>query len=219
VKPDDATRLALEARKQIKEFALGWNEQRLLDRFVVTFRFARMSSEQGIKARQRQRIPRLAAALASDVYGAMPEFRSELEGLLGPVLPLPACDDRPATRLLSELDGLSGVSVRFRETLRRLADSEKTLFARIGRGGDRRSGERTLKSLVMGQAVLLYCEAAAKPGESPTGPLFRFVNLVGELVLGEEKPFSLNSISAEFRRMRPKARRFNPGVRLRDFYR
>ena len=188
-------------------------------RIVDIWRFARMSSEQGIKARQRQRIPRLAAALTSDVYGATPEFRSELEGLLGPVSPLPARDERPATRLLSELDGLSGVSVGFRGTLRRLADSEKTLSARIGRGGNRRSGERTLKSLVMGQAVLLYCEASGKPGGSPTGPLFRFVNLVGQLVLGEERSFSPNSVSAEFRRMRPKARRFNSEGRLRDFYR
>lgn len=201
------------ACSEISAFAPGWNERRLLARIGDTWRFARMNSEQGIRARQRQRIPRLAAAIASDIYGATPEFRSELEGLVGPVLPVPVCDDRPAKRLLSELDGLSGVSVRFRETLRCLAESEKTLSATIGRGGNRRSGERTLKSLVMGQAVLLYCEAAAKPGGSPTGPLFRFVNLVGQLVLGEERPFSPNSVSAEFQRMRPKARR------SQDFYR
>ena len=80
----------------------------------------------------------------------------------------------------------------------------------IGRGGDRRSGERKLKSLVMGQALLLYCEAAAKPMWSPTGPMFRFVNLIGELALGGEKPFSPNSVSAEFRRMRPRAKRLYP---------
>ena len=217
MKPDEATHLIEEARKQIRKFALGWNERRLVARIVETWRFARMNSERGIRARQRQRIPRLAAAIASDIYGATPEFRSQLEGLVGPVVPLLACDYRPATSLLRELDGLSGVSARFRETLGHLAESRRTLSATIGRGGNRRSGERTLKSLVMGQAVLLYCEAAAKPGGSPTGPLFRFVNLIGELVLGEERPFSPNSVSAEFRRMRPKARR--PQVRPPDFYR
>ena len=125
MKPDDAARLILEARKQIKEFALGWNEYRLLASIADTCRFARMSSEHGIGAIQRQRIPRLAAALAPDVHASTPEFRYELEGLVGPVPPLPTGDDRLATKLLRELDGLSGVSEQFRETLERLAESER----------------------------------------------------------------------------------------------
>jgi hypothetical protein len=140
----------LEARKQINQFALGWNEHRLLVRIADTCRFARMSSEHAIGAMRRQRIPRLAAALASDIHGLTPELRYELEGLVGHVLLLPTGEGWLATKLLRELDGLSGVSERFRETLERLGESEKRLPVTIGRGGDRRSGERKLESLVMG---------------------------------------------------------------------
>jgi hypothetical protein len=59
VKPDESTCLILEACKQIKKLALGWNERRLLARIVDTWRFARMNRELGNGATQRQRIPRL----------------------------------------------------------------------------------------------------------------------------------------------------------------
>ena len=121
MKLDDA-RLILKARKQIKEFALGWNECRLLAGIANTCRFARMNSEHGIGAIRRQRIPRLAAALARDIHGSTPAFRYELEGLVGPIRPLPTGDDRLATKLSRELDELSGVSERFRETLMRLGE-------------------------------------------------------------------------------------------------
>jgi hypothetical protein len=64
-----------------------------------------------------------------------------------------------------------------------------------------------LKSSVLGMIVRLYCEAHARPGGAENGSLFRFANAIGELALGEPKPFTPGAVRAEFRRMSPKVRR------------
>jgi hypothetical protein len=56
-------------------------------------------------------------------------------------------------------------------------------------------------------AVLLYCEAHERPGFTQDGPLVRFVNAVGELALGETRPFKSAMVRDEFRLMSPRARR------------
>lgn len=60
--------------------------------------------------------------------------------------------------------------------------------------------------------VRLYCEAHEKPAFSDGGPLVRFVNSVGRQALSvEADPFTSDAVKAEFRRMKPKARR-RPGL-------
>jgi hypothetical protein len=153
------------------------------------------------------------------VAAGRPGFQDELRMLAGrqpswrtipEVLPGGA---RLATKLLSELDELGGLSTEFIDALRMLAASERRQFATLrNRGGDRRSGERTLKTSVLGMIVRLYCEAHARPGGKENGPLFRFANAVGELALGKREPFSPGAVRGEFRRMKPRVRR-PPGLR------
>ncbi len=209
-KPDDAMRLILEARKQIKKFALGWSEERLLYGICNTVRFAMLN--RAIPLTQRRRIRQIANGLQSEIMGGTLGFQNELTGLIGIAppnksAPMKSSRNRLAGRLLSELDGLSGISPEFRETLRSLARSERERgLDRRPWGGDRRSGERSLEASVLGQAVRLYCEAHERPrcSRSPC-PLFRFANAVGELALGAPPPFTPGQVRAEFRRMKPKA--------------
>ncbi len=53
--------------------------------------------------------------------------------------------------------------------------------------------------------VRLYVDAHAKPAFSVGGPLVRFANGIGELVLQEQEPFTSDAVKAEFRRQRRKA--------------
>jgi hypothetical protein len=117
---------------------------------------------------------------------------------------------RLAEELLTELDGL-GVPDGLLDTLHALAGSEREWRCKqrntFTRGGDRRSGDRTLEGSILGMIVRLYCEAHERPTFSKNGPVVRFANAVGEHVLGEANPFTSDAVKAEFRRMKPKSRR------------
>lgn len=51
-----------------------------------------------------------------------------------------------------------------------------------GWGGDHRSGEDTFEKAVLGMTVRLYIAACREPGFSVNGPLYKFVNSIGELL-------------------------------------
>lgn len=118
---------------------------------------------------------------------------------------------RLARDLLSELDGLGGLRL---ETLGDLRDLAAGAPARSMR--DRRLGQFSVTDSVRRMAVRLYIEACDRPGFSMNGPLHRFANAVGELVLSERAPFSNDSVRAEFKSMRRVVRK--PVRRLSDFY-
>jgi integrase len=212
-------RLFPQAREEIREFAPGWNERHLLLRMYDIRRFAFFNGERAIPLARRRGIERLAGDLLLEPEGGPPGFWNELGDLSGRepdwrnVSP-----DLRATKLLKELDGLGGLSAEFLDGLRARAASERQRFAASHtRGGDRRSGEHSVKSSVLRMAVRLYCEADAKPGGREGGPLFRFANVIGEFALGERAPFKPGAVRAEFRRMKPKVK---PKVkRPLDFYR
>jgi hypothetical protein len=117
---------------------------------------------------------------------------------------------RLAGDLLRELE-LAGVGIGTAEQEAVFLNSLRMLktFDGVIRvlGGARRSGLRSLKSSVLRRIVRLYCEAQAKPRFSREGPMVRFVNTVGELALGDAKPFSSDADMGEFRRMKLQARR------------
>lgn len=119
---------------------------------------------------------------------------------------------RLADEMLAELQGLGGLPEGFLDALRALAGTKPEWRTdqqrRSNRGGDRRSGERTLEGSVLGMIVRVYCEAHHKPAFSEGGPLVRFANAVGRDVLSVSgKPFTSNAVKAEFRRMKSKVRR------------
>jgi hypothetical protein len=102
--------------------------------------------------------------------------------------------NRPARNLLAELGGLGGLDSAF---MRTLADLAANAPARAGRG--RRPGQFSIDDSVRRSAVRLYIHAsAAHPGFSINGPLYRFSNAVGELVLGRPSPFTNEALCAEF---------------------
>ena len=205
-------------RRKQKAFAPGWTETAVLERVYDICRFA---IGNGIPLDRRRRISRLAGDLLleiSNCSGPPAGFRDELRML---ARRQPSWRTIPevspggaglATKLLSELEGLGGLSTEFIDALSTLAASERRRFATLrNRGGDRRSGERTLKTSVLGMIVRLYCEAHASPGGRENGPLFRFANAIGELALGGREPFTPGAVRGEFRRMKPNVRR-PPGL-------
>jgi hypothetical protein len=156
--------------------------------------------------RVRWKVCILTAARSGEIFGARwPEF-----DLTQKVWTIPDTRMQLLARdLQRELEGLGGLHGEFSDTLRALAGPEPAWRRNLKVGSDRRSGERTLKSSVLGMAVRLYCEAHANPRFSIDGPLVRFANALGELVLGETNPFSPDAVRAEFRRMKPNARRLS----------
>lgn len=87
------------------------------------------------------------------------------------------------------------------------------LSPKPGHGGDRRSGKRTTESIVLRMAARLYWDLGGRTGFSIDGPLYRFVNLVGELALQKANPFSNNAVNQQWRRLKrelPAYRRANP---------
>ena len=149
-------------------FAFGWNEDKLLGRLFEIDRFARFNRQAVVSFERRRRIVRLAY------------------------------------ELLTELDGIGGLEANFLDTLRLLAGPKrerqtstrvvtdpKTGMSKVvvRRGGDRRSGERTLKGAMLGMVVRLYGEAHEEPGFGD--PLVRFANAAGRQMLGvEANPFT-----------------------------
>jgi hypothetical protein len=163
----------------VKPFAPGWDERRLLERIWEIGRFYVSNSESEIPLPRRRKIERLAKALRD------------------------------------ELAGLGGLDAGFLATLEALAEphpvhllavESKSAAPRINRktdsevwGGPRRKGQRTLEGSILGMLVRAYFEASAKPGFSENGPLFRFANGFGELILGETAPFTASAVREKFR--------------------
>ena len=193
-------------------FALGWNEEKVLGRLCDIYRFAMFNSRAVIPFDRRRRIARLAH-----------ELLAELNGECGPANHGP--DAEPGSCVTcagSRTRRLGGLPEGFRDTLHALAGPTAKAEWRTAsqsqskRGGDRRSGERTLEASILGMIVRLYCEAQEEPAFSDGGPLVRFANSAGRWALGVEgDPFTSDAVKAEFRRMKPKARR---GRSLRIFY-
>jgi hypothetical protein len=112
---------------------------------------------------------------------------------------------RDAEQLAKNLERLGCADSDFLSKLRGLA---AFVEVRKGRGGDRRSGKRNQRQIVLQEAVRLYCEAHETPGFSTNGLLFHFVNGVREAILGPASPpFTAASVGAEFRRRRARDRR------------
>jgi hypothetical protein len=210
----DRRQLFRQACSEISAFAPGWTKRRLTLRTYEIFRFVFFNGEQVIPLDRRRRIGRLAANILLEEDGAPLGFWNEIGDLAGRepdgrTVP-PA---QRATKLLSELGGLGGLRPEFLNVLRKRAAYEQQRFAASGDwGGDRRSGEHSLRSSVLRMAVRLYCEAHATPGGSEGGPSFRFANAIRELVLDESEAFTPSAVRAEFRRINPRVRR------ARDLY-
>jgi hypothetical protein len=192
------------------EFAPGWNKRRLLFRTYEICAIVRLNSEQGIPMDRRRRIWRLAGDILLEEKGGVPGFWNEMGDLLAGHEPdwrtVPQA--QRSTKLLLDLEGLGGLTPEFLTALRTRAASEHRCFATShDRGGDWRSGEHSLRSTVLRMAVRLYCEAHASPGGSVGGPSFRFANAIRELTSDEPEPFSACAVRAEFRRIKPKAKR------------
>jgi N12 class adenine-specific DNA methylase len=67
-------------------------------------------------------------------------------------------------------------------------------------------------------AIRLYCEAHVdRVGFSKSGPLFRFANAIGELILGEPEPFTVDAVRKEFQRIAGVLERVR-GLRARSLY-
>jgi hypothetical protein len=118
---------------------------------------------------------------------------------------------RLADDLLTELKGLGGLPDGFDDTLRQLAGPKsewrRSHRGQPKRGGDRRSGEKSLGGMILEMTVWLCCEAHEKPGFSENGLLVRFANEVGKRALFvEEDPFTSNAVKACFRRIKPKVK-------------
>jgi hypothetical protein len=111
---------------------------------------------------------------------------------------------KDAARLTKNLRLLGGVEPEFLRKLRCLA---RIAPVRSGRGGDRRSGKRNQRQIVLQEAVRLYLDSHEDPGYSANGPLFHFVNGLREAILGADStPYTTASVGAEFGRWRVRRR-------------
>jgi hypothetical protein len=173
----------------MKALAPGWDGHRLAERIREIYRFGLSTRRERefVPLDQRRRIARLAHSLQKEIelarFAIGPEESSERAFLV-------------ILRMLSAMDGVSRLPV--------LGEASQS---QLKRGGARRSGLQSLKASVLGKTVRLYCEAHANPRFSSEGPLVRFANTVGELALGEAKPFTSDAVKAEFRRMKLKVPR------------
>jgi hypothetical protein len=68
-----------------------------------------------------------------------------------------------------------------------------------GRGGDRKTSKHGLDQMVLAGLVRLYLDAKGKSGFTEGGPLVRFVNTIGKLILPD--PFTNDAVRAAFRRV------------------
>jgi hypothetical protein len=163
---------------EIRPFALGWNDHKVVERILEIHRFCVFNADEVIPLKKRR-----ATA-------------------------------QSAKQLLDNLAGIGGLSAEFHEALNLLAKPAKDPSGDWG--GDRRSGEPSLKKSVRRMAVRLYLEANEDPGFTPNGPLFRFANRVGELLLlGKPQPFSSTSVRADVRELK---KHLLPRLGLRSFY-
>jgi hypothetical protein len=193
-----AEQLLISARSEVASFALGWDDQRFADRVFDICRFAYFNRDV-IPLQRRRRISRLA----TDVLGTAGLREGSFYDILNE---LAQARRWRARELRKEITGLGGLDGDFRHNLKSLA-GERVGAKASGHGGDRRSGERTLEGSVLVMAVRLYCEAAERPGFSISGPLVRFANMIGELVLNEARPFTPDAVRKSYQRTKGLARR------------
>jgi hypothetical protein len=213
-------RLLRRAICEIGVFAPAWGTRRVKDRIQDIRRFALLNSEAGIAFADRRRIERAADKLLTNLearrVGDGQAFAT-LRVLVGAErltdLEARGVSDIGALRALAGQrlteDGFVGGRPATRQSLSPWV-ARKVTAKRAGStawGGDRRSGQHTLHGSVLRMAVLLYCEAHAKPGFAIVGPLVRFANAVGAMALNEKVPFSPDAVRKAFQRMRTKARR------------
>lgn len=177
-----AQRLLDQACDEVKALAPGWDGRRLTKRIQEIQAICK--EEELVSLDRRRRIARLARCLHKEI---------ELAGIgVGTVEQEAAFLSH--LHVLQTLDGIVRLPVR------------EARQSRSKRGGARRSGLRSLKGLLLGKIVGLYCEAHANPRFSSEGPLVRFANTVGELAFGKARPFTSNAVQGEFRRTKLKAR-------------
>jgi hypothetical protein len=197
---ENVERLLVEACRELRAFAPGWNERHLCNRIYDIWRFAYFNSNRVIPLARRRRIARLAADLRG-VSGSLDgEFLEVLRDLA-------EAGRWCARELRKELDELGGLDGRFCDTLQALARYDPAWRGALKMGGDRRSGDRSLKGSVLGMAVRLYYEAHANPGFSVGGQLVRFANAIGEITLRKTEPFTASAVRAEYNRFRRKIKR------------
>ncbi|MGO4869849.1 MAG: hypothetical protein ACLPGW_04455 [Roseiarcus sp.] len=191
--------------KSFRAYAPGWSVGRVAGRVYEIEVFFISNSDAAIPLSQRRRIERTAKKLREELKGLSGlhgEFRNTLRALTGEGI----ARSKSAKKLREELEGLGGLHGEFRDTLRALAGAgitrSKPKGIRSQHGGDRRSREHTLNGSVLRMLIHLYMDAHAKPGFSTRGPVVRFVNAGGELVLGKSEPFNSEAVRAEWQRMR-----------------
>ncbi len=197
---ENVERLLVKACRELRAFALGWNERHLCNRIYDIWRFAFFNGNPVISLARRRRIARLAADLRG-VSGSLDgEFLEVLRDLA-------EAGRWCARELRKELDELGGLDGRFCDTLRALARYDATWRGALKMGGDRRSGDRSLKGSVLGMAVRLYYEAHANPGFSVGGQLVCFANAIGEIALGDGEPFTADAVRSEYNRLKRKIKK------------
>ena len=198
--PENVERLLAKACSELTAFAQRWNARSLCNRIYDIWRFAIFNGNEVIDLARRRRIGRLAADLRG-VSGSLDgNFLQVLQDLA-------EAGRWRARELQNELRGLGGLDGRFSDTLRALVGSDPAWRGTLKKGGDRRSGERSLEGSVLGMAVRLYYEAHARPGFSVAGPLVRFANAIGEIALGEREPFTADAVRTEYNRLKRKIKK------------
>jgi hypothetical protein len=171
-------------------FAIGWNKRRLLEQLYEIDRYYVSNSESVIPLSRRRKIERLAKRLRDELAGLGGLDADFLGTLHALAQPHPA--HLRAARSESNRGGAVDVKHPGPNGVRKAAKPGS------------RTGQRTLKSSVLGMIVRAYFEACAEPGFSKNGPLFRFANAVGEWILGESDPFTSDAVKAEFQVRRKK---------------
>jgi hypothetical protein len=191
-KRDAAIERSVKQRQALRDYlhsvrplAPGWNKDRLISSIFGIERFYVLNSEV-----------------------ARPERRREIRRL--------------AKQLLNELKGLGGLDKSFLDTLGALAanpkkykKAKKDKKATIGaasaargkaQGGDHRSGERGAGQSVLAMLIRLYIESTGKSGFSESGPLVRFVNTIGRMILPID--FTNDAVKKELQRVKEKMPKF-----------
>jgi hypothetical protein len=177
-------RLFDQACNEVKALAPGWDRDRVMKRIEEIHLFAATirKEEEFVSLYRRRRIAHFARCLHNEI---------ELAGIgIGTVEQRDVF--QTLLHLLTSLDGVVRLPGQGPQN-------------RSKRGGARRSGLRLFKGSVLERIVRLYREAHANPRFSSKGPLVRFANTVGELVLDTATPFPSNAVKAEFQKMKRKA--------------
>ena len=197
---ENVERLLVKACRELRAFAAGLERAPSLQSHLRYLAFRLSQRQPSDPSARRRRIARLAADLRG-VSGSLDgEFLEVLRDLA-------EAGRWCARELRKELEELGGLDGRFCDTLQALARYDPAWRGALKMGGDRRSGDRSLKGSVLGMAVRLYYEAHANPGFSVGGQLVRFANAIGEITLRKREPFTADAVRAEYNRFRRKIKR------------